>query len=128
MTTMLKRDRLIEAAKTQFYQQGVTGTTLADIAEQAEVPLGNVYYHFRNKDALVDAFIQAHEQELQSLLARWEHLSDSRQRLLALLATVRDEGHLLARYDCPHSTLYQEPDKADIHIHDVSAQIFHSYL
>ena len=91
MTTMLKRDRLIEAAKTLFYQQGVTGTTLADIAERAEVPLGNVYYHFRTKDALVDAVIQAHVQELQSLLARWEQVSDSRQRLLALLATVRDE-------------------------------------
>jgi len=26
MTTMLKRDRLIEAAKTLFYQQGVKGT------------------------------------------------------------------------------------------------------
>jgi AcrR family transcriptional regulator len=97
MTSMLKRDRLLEAAKTLFYQQGVTGTTLADIAEQAEVPLGNVYYHFRTKHALVDAVIQAHVQELQSLLARWEHVSDSRQRLLALLATVRDEGHVLAR-------------------------------
>jgi AcrR family transcriptional regulator len=39
MTTMPKRDRLIEAAKTLFYQHGVTGTTLADIAERAKVPL-----------------------------------------------------------------------------------------
>ncbi len=35
MNTTLKRDRLIEAAKILFYQQGVTGTTLADIAQQA---------------------------------------------------------------------------------------------
>ena len=31
MNTTLKRDRLIEAAKIMFYQQGVTGTTLADM-------------------------------------------------------------------------------------------------
>ena len=48
---MLKRDRLIEAAKEKFYQQGVARTTLADIAQQAQVPLGNVYYHFRTKEA-----------------------------------------------------------------------------
>ena len=37
-----KRERLTEAAKTLFYQQGVTRTTLADIAHEAKVPLGNV--------------------------------------------------------------------------------------
>jgi len=57
MTTMLKRDRLIEAAKAKFYQQGVACTTLADIAQQAQVPLGNVYYHFRTKEALVEAVV-----------------------------------------------------------------------
>ena len=127
MTTMLKRDRLIEAAKTLFYQQGVTGTTLADIAARAKVLLGNVYYHFRTKDALVDAVIQAHVQELQSLLARWEHLSDSRQRLLALLATVRDEGNVLARYGCPHGSLCQELDKEESQLAHVAAQIFQVY-
>jgi len=44
-----KRARLMEAAETLFYQQGVHRTTLADIAQEAEVPLGNIYYHFRTK-------------------------------------------------------------------------------
>ena len=42
MTTMLKCDRLIEAAKARFYHQGVVRTTLADIAQQAQVPLVQV--------------------------------------------------------------------------------------
>jgi TetR/AcrR family transcriptional repressor of nem operon len=67
MTTMLKRDRLIEAAKAKFYQQGVARTTLADIAQHAQVPLGNVYYHFQTKEALVQAVVQAHMQELHSM-------------------------------------------------------------
>ena len=128
MTTTMKRDRLIEAAKTLFYQQGVARTTLADIAEQAEVPLGNVYYHFRTKDALVETVIQAHVQELQSLFAQWEHLSDSRQRLLALVGTARDEGHVLARYGCPHGSLCQELDKEDSQLAQVAARIFQVYL
>ena len=128
MATTLKRDRLVEAAKTKFYQQGVTRTTLVDIAEQAEVALGNVYYHFRTKDALVEAVIQAHVQELQSMFARWEHFSEPRQRLLALMGTARDEGHVLARYGCPHGSLCQELDKEDSQLAHVAAQIFQVYL
>jgi TetR/AcrR family transcriptional regulator, transcriptional repressor for nem operon len=128
MATTLKRDRLVEAAKTKFYQQGVTRTTLVDIAEQAEVPLGNVYYHFRTKDALVEAVIQAHVQELRSMFARWEHFSEPRQQLLALMGTARDEGHVLARYGCPHGSLSQELDKEDSQLAHVAAQIFQVYL
>ena len=93
MTTMLKRDRLIEAAKAKFYQQGVALTTLADIAQQAQVPLGNVYYHFRTKEALVEAVVQAHTQELHAKFGKWERIADPCQRLLALLQTAREQEH-----------------------------------
>jgi len=58
MTTFSKRDRLVEAAKTMFYQHGVTRSTLAEIAQQAQVPLGNVYYHFRTKEALISVWVR----------------------------------------------------------------------
>jgi len=128
MATMLKRDRLVEAAKTMFYQQGVTHTTLADIAQQAQVPLGNVYYHFRTKETLVEAVIQAHVQDLQSMFAQWEHYSDPRQRLLTLVATGRQEENILARYGCPHGSLCQELDKEDSVLVTVAAQLFQAYL
>lgn len=38
-----KRDRLLHTAITLVYQQGFHQTTLADIAQQAQVPLGTVY-------------------------------------------------------------------------------------
>ena len=37
-----KRQRLIAAANQLLYQQGVEKTTLADIAQAADVPAGNV--------------------------------------------------------------------------------------
>ncbi len=128
MTTMLKRDRLIEAAKAKFYQQGVARTTLADIAQEAQVPLGNVYYHFRTKEALVEAVVQAHMQELQSMFRKWERITDPCQRLLALLETAREHEHVLARYGCPHGSLCQELDKEDGQLTNVAAQIFQVYL
>ncbi len=129
MTTMSKRDRLVDAAKTMFFQQGIARSTLADIAQQAQVPLGNVYYHFRTKEALVEAVIQAHIQELESQFAQWEHqYSEPRQRLLALLVMSRDEENMLARYGCPHGSLCQELDKDENQLAAIAARLFQIYL
>ena len=128
MTAMSKRDRLVEAAKAMFYQQGVARSTLADIAQEAQVPLGNVYYHFRTKEALVQAIILAYMQELQAMFVQWAGYPDPRQRLLALLTTSRDEENTLARYGCPHGSLCQELDKDDSQLATMAAQLFQVYL
>jgi len=128
MNTTLKRDRLIEAAKLMFYQQGVTGTTLADIAQQAQVPLGNIYYHFRTKEALVEAVIQTHLQELQSLFAQLDRQPEPRQRLLGLLAAEREGEHALARYGCPYGSLSQELNKEDGQPAATAVLLFQAYL
>jgi TetR/AcrR family transcriptional repressor of nem operon len=64
-----KRERLIAAAAETFYAAGVEKTTLADIAAAAGIPLGNVYYYFKTKDALVQAVVEAHLTEASTMLA-----------------------------------------------------------
>lgn len=39
-----KWERLVESATVLFHEQGVHRTTLAEVAERAHVPVGNVYY------------------------------------------------------------------------------------
>ncbi|MGZ3346649.1 MAG: TetR/AcrR family transcriptional regulator, partial [Caulobacteraceae bacterium] len=53
-----KRDRLVEAAADLAHRRGFRETSLAAIAEAAGVPLGNVYYYFKTKDALAEALIE----------------------------------------------------------------------
>src|SRR5438445_480511 len=119
MTTLLKRDRLIEAARTKFYQQGVARTTLADIAQEAQVPLGNVYYHFRTKEALLEAVIEAHVQRLETRFAQWDReLTDPHKRLLALIRWECDGASSLAHYGCPYGSLTQEIIKEDMPLVD----------
>ena len=55
---MDKRSRLIEAAVKLVHRQGFNKTTLADIALESEVPLGNVYYYFKTKDDIGQALIE----------------------------------------------------------------------
>ncbi len=41
------RTRLLQAAVKTTYRYGFGNVALADIAKEARVPLGNVYYYFK---------------------------------------------------------------------------------
>jgi len=88
-----KRERLVAAASQVLYEHGVEKSALADIAAAADVPLGNVYYYFRTKDALVSAVIDDYRQtfgELRAQLSRGEEPADRLKALLEAL-TERQE-------------------------------------
>lgn len=50
---------LLEAAEGVFYEKGLAGATLDEIARRAGVTRGALYGHFENKLALLDAIFQA---------------------------------------------------------------------
>ena len=104
-----KRERLIAAARETLYANGVDGTSLADIAAAADVPLGNVYYYFRTKDDLVQAVIQDHLDMARGLLESIEAESaHPRQRLKAFFAALAGDGNQVARHGCPFGSLCVE--------------------
>ena len=51
----LTRQQIIDAAREVFLKAGVNRTTLQDIAKQAGVTRGAVYWHFSNKNELFNA-------------------------------------------------------------------------
>ncbi|WP_179852865.1 TetR/AcrR family transcriptional regulator [Streptomyces sp. 1331.2] len=106
-----KRRRLSAAAARVLHEQGVERTTLADIAREADVPVGNVYYYFKTKDELVRAALSEHGAYLDELTGGLEQLADPRDRLKALVQAWIDQRDLAARFGCPTGTLAVELDK-----------------
>ena len=124
-----KRDQLIAAAQTQFFQQGIARTTLADIAQEAGIPLGNVYYHFRTKEAIIEAVIEAYVQQLQTQFAYWNReVADPRERLLALIQWERSVEAFLVRYGCPYGSLAQEIGKEETPLVTMALGMLQTYL
>src|SRR5260370_21059166 len=76
-----KRSRLIQTAAKLAHRQGFRKTTLADIAGEAQVPLGNVYYYFKTKDELGAAVVEHRLQELGKLQQSWEEMDSPKERL-----------------------------------------------
>ena len=108
-----KRQRLVEGACLVLHQQGVEKTTLADIAQAADVPVGNVYYYFKTKDELVQAAVDARAQEIETALATFDRHRSPKARLKAFVKLITAQRDVAARYGCPQGTLSSELNKRD---------------
>ncbi|MFD0354945.1 TetR/AcrR family transcriptional regulator [Streptomyces sp. NPDC127110] len=106
-----KRRRLAAAAAQVLHEQGVERTTLADIAQAAGVPVGNVYYYFKTKDDLVRAALSEQSSHLDGLTRRLDELPDPLERLKGLVAAWVAQRETAARRGCPTGTLAVELDK-----------------
>jgi AcrR family transcriptional regulator len=62
------RARILEAALVLFRKRGFEKTTMRDIARESGVALGAAYYYFDSKDALVMAFYERAQRDLDPLL------------------------------------------------------------
>lgn len=123
-----KRVRLIEAANKLIHQQGFNQTTLADIARESEVPLGNVYYYFKTKEEIGSALIEHRADFYRGLIESWNKLPHPKQRLVALIKMVSDERETLAQSGCPIGSLCQELHKDGGPLADKSASLMAAIL
>jgi AcrR family transcriptional regulator len=118
-----KRGRLVEGAHKVFHEQGIEASTLAAVAEAADVPLGNVYYYFKTKDELIEAAIDAHGEHIQTVLAELDRHTTPEARLKALARTLPEMAERVARYGCPHGSLCQELAKRNDDLGDRAAKL-----
>jgi TetR/AcrR family transcriptional regulator, transcriptional repressor for nem operon len=118
-----KRERLVAAACQLFHQQGVEMTTLAEIAQAADVPVGNIYYYFKTKDDLVGAVIGAYSADLRARLSSLDRHRTPKARLKALVRDQADQAELAAQFGCPMGTLCSELDKRDDDLERAAAEL-----
>ena len=104
-----KRERLVTAAYQLLYQQGVERTTLAEIAELATVPVGNVYYYFKTKNELIAAVLEVQSGQIASTLGAIEsHHPGPKERLKALVMLLAGHSEPISLYGSPLGTLCTE--------------------
>jgi TetR/AcrR family transcriptional regulator, transcriptional repressor for nem operon len=100
-----KRERLVASAAELMHRHGVPVTTLAQVAQAADVPPGNVYYYFKTRDDLVRAVIQARAEQIRGLISAADTRRTPAAALKALLRSWADMREVVASYGCPIGTL-----------------------
>jgi AcrR family transcriptional regulator len=102
------RTRLLQAAERVTYRYGFGNAAIADIATEARVPLGNVYYYFRTKDAIGNAIIELRVARFRKLLRELDQADSPKERLCGFVDIKIKNREGLARGGCPVGTLCSE--------------------
>jgi len=91
----MTRDDWIESAVQMLVRQGVDGVRVEVLARKLGVTKGSFYWHFEDRDALLEAMIGAWEEETRQLLADANEGPPGLGRLRSLLETIsRSFGRL----------------------------------
>jgi len=127
-TALDKRERLAEAAAVLIHRQGFAHTTLADIADEAKVALGSVYYYFKTKDDVAKAILSRRQGEFSHALEDIDQLPDPLRRLQALVGIWVSDRDIDARYGCPIGSLCYELAKGRGPLSDEASAPFRTMI
>lgn len=111
-----KRERLVSAAVELAHRKGYGKTTLADLAMEAQVPLGNIYYYFKSKDDIGNAVLDHRQGEFAAMRERLGKLDSPLDRLCAFIEMTIANAPVVATRGCPMGSLTAEllKDEGDL--------------
>ncbi|MGW7451096.1 TetR/AcrR family transcriptional regulator [Streptomyces sp. NPDC054787] len=99
----------MDAANRLFYEQGFEHASFAAIAAAVGISRGNFYHHFKTKDEILGAVIEARLQSTRAMLAEWGRdepgPAERVRRFVEIVITNRAD---IQNYGCPVGTLTTE--------------------
>jgi TetR/AcrR family transcriptional repressor of nem operon len=109
---MATRQNIVDAADTLFYERGFEHTSFAHIADAVQISRGNFYHHFKSKDEILAAVIDARLERTRSMLEQWERDGASPEERIGLFVSIllRNQAKIM-RHGCPVGTLCTELTK-----------------
>ena len=123
-----KRVRLIRSALGLVYKHGFAETRLVDIAAEANVPPGNVYYYFKTKEEIGAAIIDERLAQIKALQEKLDKMGSAKERLCAFVKMTFDNRESLARGGCPTGSLCTELNKEGGPLAERSTILFEQLL
>lgn len=117
-----KRGRLTRAAADLVYLHGFGKVALADIAEAADVPLGNVYYYFKSKTVIGETIVAQRMEEFEQMRAQWDKAPSPAERLKALVQMTAENRMALAQAGCPVGSFCAELGKERTALAELAAR------
>ncbi|MCF6385700.1 TetR/AcrR family transcriptional regulator [Mycobacterium sp. MBM] len=114
MTSQPTRARIVETADRLFYENGFEHTSFAMIAAAVGISRGNFYHHFKTKDEILTAVIEARLAATRTMLDEWEAMSaDPAERVRQYVEIVIRNEDAIQLHGCPVGTLTTELSKLD---------------
>ncbi len=100
-----KKREILHAASRVFRRRGLQSTGMRDIATELNMAVGNLYYYFKDKEALL-AFVQ--EDTLEALLELADRVRNQKLRANGRLFMLIEEHVVLLNEEIPGSLAHLE--------------------
>ncbi|MCU7918790.1 MAG: TetR/AcrR family transcriptional regulator [Candidatus Thiodiazotropha sp. (ex Epidulcina cf. delphinae)] len=103
------RQRIVDTADQLFYHQGYENTSFSDIADAMGISRGNFYYHFKSKDEILNAVINARVTRFTEMLSEWDKkIPGPKQRLHYYIDMQSRNQENIVSHGCPVGSLCTE--------------------
>lgn len=95
--------KIISTAMNLFKEQGIDGTTMEQIAKEADIAKGTLYNYFPVKEAIIDDYIKRSFREKNpNRILQLQKMPDTRTRLIQILSElfegVKAEKEIFEKY------------------------------
>jgi len=122
------RERITAIANNLIYTKGYNQTSVAEVADAVGITKGNLNYHFRSKDDLLQAVIANRITTIIATLQQWDHdYPQAKSKLKRFVQMLRSEEESIVRYGCPMGSLNVELGKDQLPLKDKAWQMFDLY-
>lgn len=71
-TPDVRKDEIVAATRALFAEQGISKTSLKDVAERVGITRGLIYHYFGDKDGLVDVVLEVYVAEFVEAVREWD--------------------------------------------------------
>ena len=117
--------RIINEANKLFYQQGYNATSFSNIVDATGLSKGNITYHFKNKQEILNGIVESRLADIDELLLEWsKKVSSPINRLVRFCEMLLDEQDNLEHYGCPMGTLTGEFSKNQPALYQITFPMF----
>ena len=125
MENLSTRERIVAAANTLFYREGIRSVSVDAVAEEAGITKRSLYYHFKSKDEILDAVIALRLANTAAMLSAWaEADEDPAARIGRFIDMLIANRARIMAHGCPVGTLCNELAKLDHSAHGRAGEIF----
>ncbi|WP_395751370.1 TetR family transcriptional regulator [Prosthecobacter sp.] len=114
MSAKNTRDRIVETADRLFYEKGFEYISVGDIADAVEITRGNLTFHFKTRDDVLEAVIERRMGRTRDMLAQWEKEGcTAAERIGSFINILIMNRTKILLHGCPVGTLCTELAKLE---------------
>ena len=122
------KEHILNESNKLFYINGYSSTSFSDIQKATGLSKGNITYHFKNKQFILEEIIKKRVQNIKETFTKWElKTQNPKERLSLFCDMIMQEQESIKSYGCPMGTLTAEFSKNEPTLYAIVLPLFEHY-